>query len=320
MKDVLTRQPDVFFLTYDEPLKDQYWENFKKMVPWAQRVDGVKGFDAAHKACAQAAKSQRLFIVDGDNSVELSFLRIPANPPLFFKKDAVLSWPARNSVNGLIYGNGGIKNWSRQTLLKMQSHENAQDAEMAVDFCYKITYVPRAESLSTADIHQTAFQAFRAGLREGVKMSLLEAQPPTAPTDYSQYLSKIPKSNLERLKIWCSVGADVPNGLWAIYGARLGCKLLFDPSWDFKNIHDYDWFNSFWNETIAPRFSGFQQKCKISNYSWNIHRLKEQCELLGTELEQQLGLKLSLYNPQESEFFKSVYINRPRAKQVSQWK
>ena len=43
------------------------------------------------------------------------------------------------------------------------------------------------------------------------------------------------------LPIWCSVGADVINGEWAIYGALAGvydCNLT---TWDFNDIINYDW-------------------------------------------------------------------------------
>ena len=46
---------DCIFLTYDEPKKEEFWIKLQNMVPWAKRVDGVKGSDAAHKAAAAAS-------------------------------------------------------------------------------------------------------------------------------------------------------------------------------------------------------------------------------------------------------------------------
>jgi hypothetical protein len=34
---------DCIFLTYDEPKKEEFWIKIQNMVPWAKRVDGVKG-------------------------------------------------------------------------------------------------------------------------------------------------------------------------------------------------------------------------------------------------------------------------------------
>ena len=42
---------DFVYISYKEPNKEQNWADLKSKVPWAKRVDGVKGFDSAHKAC-----------------------------------------------------------------------------------------------------------------------------------------------------------------------------------------------------------------------------------------------------------------------------
>ena len=34
---------DCVYLSYDEPNKEENWVKIKNMVPWAVRVDGVKG-------------------------------------------------------------------------------------------------------------------------------------------------------------------------------------------------------------------------------------------------------------------------------------
>ena len=46
---------DCIYLSYDEPQKEEFWLKIKNMVPWAKRVDGVKGSDAAHKAAGAAS-------------------------------------------------------------------------------------------------------------------------------------------------------------------------------------------------------------------------------------------------------------------------
>ena len=44
---------DVVFLSYDEPNADLHYADLCNKVPWAKRVHGVKGSDAAHKAAAE---------------------------------------------------------------------------------------------------------------------------------------------------------------------------------------------------------------------------------------------------------------------------
>ena len=43
---------DIFYISYDEPNCEEHWADLLNKVPWAKRVHGVKGFDAAHKAAA----------------------------------------------------------------------------------------------------------------------------------------------------------------------------------------------------------------------------------------------------------------------------
>ena len=46
---------DFVFLSYDEPNAELLYAELLNQIPWAKRVHGVKGFDAAHRACADAA-------------------------------------------------------------------------------------------------------------------------------------------------------------------------------------------------------------------------------------------------------------------------
>ena len=40
---------DFVYISYKEPNKEENWADLLSKVPWAKRVDGVKGFDSAHK-------------------------------------------------------------------------------------------------------------------------------------------------------------------------------------------------------------------------------------------------------------------------------
>ena len=101
---------DCVFLTYDEPNKEENWVKIKNMVPWATRVDGVKGSDAAHKAAADASTTDRFVLIDGDNIPDAKFFNLTLD---INDADAVCvyRWRARNHINGLMYGNGGLSVW-----------------------------------------------------------------------------------------------------------------------------------------------------------------------------------------------------------------
>ena len=54
-------EQDIVFLSYDEPNAEKNYADLLAKVPWAKRVHGVKGSDAAHKAAAAASETERLF-------------------------------------------------------------------------------------------------------------------------------------------------------------------------------------------------------------------------------------------------------------------
>ena len=61
---------DFVYISFKEPNKEQNWADLKNKVPWAKRVDGVVGFDNAHKAAADVAETDFFMSVDGDNIID----------------------------------------------------------------------------------------------------------------------------------------------------------------------------------------------------------------------------------------------------------
>ena len=168
---------DVFYLSYDEPNKEEHWADVLQKFPFAKRVDGVKGFDNAHKECARQSDTERFITIDGDNIVDEKFFDIELTfPDDTDLANSVISWSAKNVVNGLVYGNGGIKCWPVDLVLEMQTHENAVDETKKVDFCWDLNYIQMNNVYSMVFNAGSPFQAFRAGYREGVKMSLDEGK------------------------------------------------------------------------------------------------------------------------------------------------
>jgi hypothetical protein len=293
---------DVFFITYDEPLKDVFWGKLQERYPHFQRIDGVKGFSRAHQECAKRSTTNRFFTIDGDSLLNEKFATQQIEDPLL-NSDYVLSWSSKNSINGLAYGNGGVKNWPRELMLKVKTHEDSDSEVAAVDFCFTVDYFQMPDVLSTSHINATPLQAFRAGFREGMKLGLDRGIKLNAPlNELGPLLHKqVHASNIERLKIWCSVGADVENGLWGIYGARLGLHELYLNNASLDNIRDYDWFETYWQQVLTK----FPSTTDTSS-------LVQKINSLGQELNHHLHMDLVLLAPQDSKFFKSVYFNRPR--------
>ena len=67
---IAIKDVDIIFLSYDEPNAEENWADLKKKIPWAKRVHGVEGSDAAHKACADLSDTKHFVTVDGDTIVD----------------------------------------------------------------------------------------------------------------------------------------------------------------------------------------------------------------------------------------------------------
>ena len=303
---------DIFYISYDEPNAEENWADLLNKVPWAKRVHGVKGFDAAHKECARQSETERFITVDGDNIVMDDFFEQVLDVPDTDHdgnniSESIFSWNAKNLLNGLVYGNGGLKCWPKEYALQMQTHESAGDGE-GMEFCWKLNYIQLNDTFS--EVHQTAspFQAFRAGFREGVKMSLDQGQKVRA----DEFADKIWWQNYNRLQTWCNIGSDVENGLWAIYGARLGCKLSVLTDWDTNLISDYEWFKDYFNKEIITQFAG-DTVCRYTKVAWNKEILYNSVCNLGKELNESIN-EMMLFNPdlQMCKFFKKTFVNPRR--------
>jgi hypothetical protein len=285
-------EQDIIFLSYDEPNAEKNYANLCAKVPWAKRVHGVKGSDAAHKACAALSETEYFVTVDADNIIDPKFLDVVVDlEELGLTPEHVFSWCGKVHVNGLMYGNGGLKMWTRRFVNNMRTHENSADDDEKgkVEFCFDEKYYQFNDSYSESFTNATPFQAWRAGFREGVKMSLNQG---TKTAD----IKKVWWQNYQRLLIWCNVGADVDNGIWSMIGAREGCYLTNCTDWDYANVRDFEYLTRYWEE------QGYGSATDIDyRYKW-----------LGTEIQHKCGLEIADIGNDGSKFFKTVYQNTPR--------
>jgi hypothetical protein len=139
-------------------------------------------------------------------------------------------------------------------------------------------------------INSSARQAWRAGFREGVKLCL-EGNNPVSP-------DKMDWRNYDRLWCWMHVGQHVDNGIWAIYGARLGAYLTQNNLHDHSKIHDFEYLNNMFDELCDQ----------------HLHQLLQECNGLGTLLSN--FRVVSVMTPDESSQFISTNIPPLRSPQV----
>lgn len=244
MKTIDVADLDCIYLSYDEPQREEFWIKIKNMVPWARRVDGVKGSDAAHKAAADVSATERFILIDGDNIPNQAFF----NETLQFPDDtwerAVYRWRARNHINGLMYGNGGLSSWTREHVWNMRTHEHSDGSDdTCVEFCFDPQYWAMHDCYSTTYPNGSAFHAWRAGFREGVKMCLNRGTKP----EVWKFRETAHRRNLDHLTIWHNVGADVEHGIWSIAGARMGTYEVMLNDWDYRLVQDFDALEQKWN-------------------------------------------------------------------------
>lgn len=273
---------DVFYISFDEPNCDANWYRIKDLHPDAKRIHGVIGFDRAHRTCALASSTKRFATIDGDNWVNDGTMTYVLDDTGM--EDACLSFKSKNVINGLEYGNGGMKVWDKETFLRSNTHERAN----STDFCWDIRYYQIDYPASTTVNNCSPYQAWRAGYREGVKMGYIDGKPLP---DFKNDWKKIFKVNLSRLHIWASVGRDKDNGIWSILGARMAISDSMLGS-NGSRINDYHWFREKWKSVcdLDPEEAAIETGAYLSDN----------------------GFYVPEFDANESQWVKMIYTNPKR--------
>jgi hypothetical protein len=284
-----TIELDIVFLSYDEPNADLHYADLCNKVPWAKRVHGIKGSDEAHKEAARQSETDWVVTIDADNIVDTKFFNTEFDPDQ--KNLQVVSWLARNRINGLRYGNGGLKIWRKDFILNMKTHEASNNERAQVDFCWEQGYQQFKECYSETVITGSPFQAWRAGFREGVKMTLLDGV--RVPPD--EIRERVWWHNLHRLRMWSTVGSHEENGIYAVYGARLGTWLANCTKWNYVEVRDFEILKDIWNQYGRP-----YEKV-------NQEGLVEEIKLLGEKIKLGLGFDYPYLDPKQSKYTLDLY-------------
>ena len=279
---------DIIYLSYDEPQKEEFWAKIRNIVPWAKRVDGVKGSDTAHKAAANTSETERFVIIDGDNLPDPAFFNQTLKLDLS-NRNVQFRWRARNNINGLHYGNGGLSCWTKSHVLSMRTHENTDGSDNTlIEFCFDSNYWAMHDCWSVTYPNYSAKQAWRAGFREGVKLCTRSGIPPKSASEFKSWVWP---RNYRNLLIWQTIGRDIENGWWAIYGARLGTYyLLLDKSWNYDQVRDFDSIDILWNK----------------------HKNDDEiiCSQIGKDLNKFCDLEIVEISNDASCFFKKYYLSK----------
>ena len=220
---------DIVLLSYKEPNAEEAWDKLQERFPWAMRVDGVKGIQNAHRRAAEAATTSMFYVVDADAEVKDTF-DFTYTPP---RSESVHVWRCENSVNGLVYGYGGIKLFPRKLVLGFDSD--------IIDFTTTVadTFIIMDEVASVTKFNTSPFDSWKSGFRECVKLSskVIDNQKSDETRD--------------RLDVWCSIGYDAKFGDECIQGANdgreYGMKYRGNPDM-LALINDFDWLRKRYDE------------------------------------------------------------------------
>lgn len=214
--------PEVFFISNGEGNSDKNFELVKKKAPDVKRIDRVPGIHNAHIAAAKLATTDYFWVVDADAVLVDDFTFEFTIP--FYEEPKVRVWRSKNPVNGLVYGNGGVKLLPRiQTILMDTS---STDMTTSISKLYE----PIFKVSNITEFNIDAFSAWRSGFRECAKLA-------------SQVIDNS-SDTLNRLNTWCTVGKDKPFGKETIAGANAGKQYGTDNKGNKQAlglINDYKW-------------------------------------------------------------------------------
>jgi hypothetical protein len=234
IKPNIVDELDVVFISYDEENADANWKKVLNIVPYAQRVHGVKGIFEAHKEAARLAQTDMFWVVDGDAEIlpnwNFNF------QPNIFNRDCVHVWKSSNPINGLVYGYGGVKLFPK----KLVDSATSWKVDMTTSLGNKLKVIDTVSNITA--FNTSPFATWRSAFRECAKLSAgIISNQDDAET-------------AERLDIWKTVGSDKKFGNYAIAGALAGAeygKKNFGSPDKLKLINDRDWLlDAFKNEKI----------------------------------------------------------------------
>ena len=220
----------------------------KVKVPMVKRVNGIRGILEAHQECARQSITDNFYVVDADALIMHNFeFNFEPDPNKMIHQtipetECIHIWRSENSVNGLIYGYGGVKLFPKDKLLSVT--EWFGDMTTSI----KTVIIPRLEISNITAFNTDPFNSWKSAFRECVKLSS------------SIIVESIPNDNIRRLAIWCNEGGDKPNGKYCIYGAIQGADFGEYYKFNQKALHkinNFDWLKEqFDKEETKIRLKG----------------------------------------------------------------
>ena len=210
----------VYFLYTNEDNLNENWERLLTKAPHAISVPAPGNIFESHKHIANLCESDSFYVVDADCWIVDKFTfdkKIQLTPK------SVAVFRAKNPINGLVYGHGGIKLFSKDCF----SAERLDRPDMTTTLAD--SYIKVNVLASEHRFNYSAYATWRTAFREAVKLS-----------------SGINKNNndqetIERLDMWCQAGIESEFGYFSIQGARQGVEYANSAAANYNLVNNFEW-------------------------------------------------------------------------------
>lgn len=217
----------IYFLYTNEANLNENWERLCSIVPHAVDVAAVGNIFESHKHIADMCTADRFYVVDADCWIVDGF---NFDKQIDLTPKSVAVFRAKNPVNGLVYGHGGIKLFSKDCF----SAERLDRPDMTTTLAD--SYIKLNILASEHRFNYSPYATWRTAFREAVKLS-----------------AGINKNNndqesQDRMTMWCEAGIEAQHGYFSIHGARQGLAYAKAENCDFTLVNDFVWLKKQFQE------------------------------------------------------------------------
>lgn len=220
----------VYLLYKNEDNFEENWQRLKEKADHAVAIQSTGSIFESHKTIAQQCDYDKFYVVDADSWIVDNF-KFENSYELRPKSVAVFR--AKNPVNGLVYGHGGIKLFSKDCF----DLEELDKPDMTTTVANEYNKVNILASEHRFNF--SPFSTWRTAFRETVKLSA--------------GVNKNNKDNetMERLEMWCHAGLEAKFGYFSVQGARQGVEFAEQNPNDLHKVNDFVWLKEYFVKWIG---------------------------------------------------------------------
>jgi hypothetical protein len=226
-----------FFLAFDDPNTEENFNIAKSKISDLRKVISNKTIQKSHHYCGELSFTDQFMVIDAD-AVLLEEFDLFDVYETTRKSNNVFIFRAKNPVNDLEYGHGGIKVFRKKYF----------NEESVVDFStsFKDRIVSVKKTLNIHRYNSTPFHAWRTAFRECVKLSSnLILNHSDQLTSYESKKQQLITEH--RLTVWCEKFNNVENVEFSKLGSIAGRDYGHTNKNDFESlmmINNFNWLKS----------------------------------------------------------------------------